>query len=289
VPPSPSAAEPVVVFPELTLSGYPPEDLLLRPSLGPARGDCLPGTSSRPVPPTAWVVVGYPLARDGRLYNCAGCAPRRRVIAEYRKRELPNYQVFDEKRYFSAGDAPCVVDIQGRPRRAEYLRGYLGDGTRRRARHAAGAELLINLNASPYHRGKQDERLQLVCRRAVDNALAIVYVNQVGGQDELVFDGGSFAVDADGLRVGAPRFEEAATWCEVACEEGAAAARISAGELAAPLPEIGRHLAALVIGVRDYVNKNGFPGVVLGLSGGVDSALTLAVAVDALGRSASRP
>jgi NAD+ synthase (glutamine-hydrolysing) len=273
--------EPVVVFPELTLSGYPPEDLLLRPSIGGRVAAALELLLAQ-LPPTAWVVVGYPLARDGRLYNAAGVLHDGRVIAEYCKRELPNYQVFDEKRYFSAGDAPCVVDIGGVPVGLSICEDIWAELPAASAAQA-GAKVLLNLNASPYHRGKQDERVELVCRRAVDNALAIVYVNQVGGQDELVFDGGSFAVDADGLRVGAPRFEEAATWCEVACEEGAAAARISAGELAAPLPEIAATWRALVIGVRDYVNKNGFPGVVLGLSGGVDSALTLAVAVDALG------
>jgi NAD+ synthase (glutamine-hydrolysing) len=124
------------------------------------------------LPPTAWVVVGYPLARDGRLYNAAGVLHDGRVIAEYCKRELPNYQVFDEKRYFSAGDAPCVVDIRGVPSALSICEDIWAELPAPRPRHRPAQRLLLNLNASPYHRGKQDERVELVCRRAVEQRAA---------------------------------------------------------------------------------------------------------------------
>jgi NAD+ synthase (glutamine-hydrolysing) len=151
--------EPVVVFPELTLSGYPPEDLLLRPSLSRRVDSCLEELLEA-LPSAAWVILGYPVERESRLYNCAGVLHGGRLVAEYRKRELPNYQVFDEKRYFAAGRRPALWRSRA-TRGSDDLRGHLGAGTHGGAA-AAGAELLINLNASPYHRGKQNERLELV-------------------------------------------------------------------------------------------------------------------------------
>ncbi|WOJ93469.1 NAD+ synthase [Congregibacter variabilis] len=271
---------PVVVFPELTLSGYPPEDLLLRPALCQRVSDALERLC-KDLPLGAWVIVGYPIRRDGVLYNCAGVIHQGEIQAEYRKCELPNYQVFDEKRYFTAGTEPCVLEIQGVQVGLSICEDIWVPGPTAAAA-AAGAELLINLNASPFHRGKQLQRLELVSGRARENKLAVVYVNQVGGQDELVFDGGSFAMNSDGsVAVQAPRFDTAATWCEYlnAASQRAFATLVSEE----PLSELAAIWQALVLGMRDYVNKNGFPSVVLGLSGGVDSALTLAVAVDALG------
>ncbi|EED31044.1 NAD+ synthetase [gamma proteobacterium NOR5-3] len=271
---------PIVVFPELTLSGYPPEDLLLRPALCKRVSDALERLCSD-LPGSAWVIVGYPIRREGALYNCAGVIHQGELVAEYRKCELPNYQVFDEKRYFTAGSQPCVLDIEGVRVGLSICEDIWVPGPTA-ATAAAGAQLLINLNASPYHRGKQQQRLELVSQRCKDNKLAVVYVNQVGGQDELVFDGGSFAMNPEGsVAVQAPRFQNATTWCEYSGEAGAGALRTSSIE--PPLDELAAIWQALVLGMRDYVNKNGFPGVVLGLSGGVDSALTLAVAVDALG------
>ena len=270
----------VVVFPELTLSGYPPEDLLLRSSIGLRVEQSLEQLTAA-MQGDAYAIVGYPRREDGKLYNVAGVLHRGELIAEYRKQCLPNYQVFDEKRYFTAGDAPCVVDIHGVRVGLTICEDIWEDAPTQQVADA-GADLLLNINSSPYHRGKRDERWELVAGRARDAGMPIVYVNQVGGQDELVFDGGSFVVDATGSVAGAaPNFEEGEYW--VAAGFGDGAATLTGLSVAEPLEELEATWRALVLGVRDYVNKNGFPGVVLGLSGGVDSALTLAVAVEALG------
>ncbi len=270
----------VLVFPELTLSGYPPEDLLLRPSIEHRVQQSLDRILSAMSGP-AYAVIGYPRRKNGVLYNAAGVLHRGAIIAEYHKQELPNYQVFDEKRYFKAGMEPCVVDIAGVRVGLSICEDIWEEGSTLQAA-AAGAQLLININSSPYHRGKRAERWELVSQRARSSNLPIVYVNQVGGQDELVFDGGSFAVSADGKVVAAaPNFEEGEYWLQA--EFGSGAPVISGLSIAPPQEEIAATWHALVLGVRDYVNKNGFRGVVLGLSGGIDSALTLAVAVEALG------
>ena len=271
---------PVVVFPELTLSGYPPEDLLLRPSIELRVSQSLDKICAA-MSGSAYAVVGYPRRDNGILYNAAGVLHRGKLVAEYRKQCLPNYQVFDEKRYFSTGSAPCVVDIEGVQVGLSICEDIWEDAPTAQAA-AAGAELLLNINSSPYHRGKSGERWDLVATRAQRAALPIVYVNQVGGQDELVFDGGSFAVTADGTVAGAaPNFEEGEYWLQLEC--GGGPANISGLKVYPPLDELESTWRALVLGVRDYVNKNRFRGVVLGLSGGIDSALTLAVAVEALG------
>jgi len=271
--------EAIVVFPELTLTGYPPEDLLLRPSVGEHTGLTLAELCTS-LPPTLHVIVGYPRLSSGGLYNAAGVIHQGQLIAEYYKHCLPNYQVFDEKRYFTAGHEPCVVDILGIPMGITICEDIWDPIPARRAA-AAGAQVLINLNASPFHQGKRQERQSLVADRARENKLAIIYVNQVGAQDELVFDGGSFAVNASGeVAAVAPDFVESALSVEV---ENRVTPTIVPQSLPSPLDDLAAVWQALVVGVRDYVNKNGFPSVVLGLSGGIDSAVTLAVAVDALG------
>ncbi|WP_439100685.1 NAD+ synthase [Congregibacter sp.] len=273
-------ASPVIVFPELTLSGYPPEDLLLRPALC-KRVNYAIERLCRELPAEAWVILGYPVRRAGLLYNCAGVFNGGELKTEYWKNELPNYQVFDEKRYFTAGSEPCVLEIQGTQVGLSICEDIWVPGPSAAAA-SAGAELLINLNASPFHKGKQQQRLDLLATRCRDNGLAAVYVNQVGGQDELVFDGGSFAMTSQGkLAAQSSRFETALNWCEFTADASSPSFR--EGVITRPLDELAAVWQALVLGMRDYVNKNGFPGVVLGLSGGVDSALTLAVAVDALG------
>ncbi|MAT92345.1 MAG: NAD+ synthase [Halioglobus sp.] len=270
-------AAPVVVFPELTLSGYPPEDLLLRPSIALRVQQSLDRILA--AVGDAWVVLGYPRMRDDGLHNVAAVLHRGEIVAEYSKQCLPNYQVFDEKRYFVPGGAPCVVQIQGVPVGLSICEDIWEEGPAASAA-AAGAELLININSSPYHRGKRQERWDLVSGRARQTGMAIVYVNQVGGQDELVFDGGSFAVNPDGaVSAAVPNFEEGLYWLRYA----AAGRRLEGLAVSPPMDELEATWRALVLGVRDYVDKNGFRGVVLGLSGGVDSALTLAVAVAALG------
>lgn len=273
---------PVVVFPELTLSGYPPEDLLLRPSIE-LRVDKSLAAICAAVVGDSYAIVGYPRKHGDALYNVAGVIHQGKLIAEYRKQCLPNYQVFDEKRYFCAGTEPCVIDIGGVQVGLSVCEDIWEEGPSAQAA-AAGAELLININSSPYHRGKHDERREMVARRAVAHGFPIVYVNQVGGQDELVFDGGSFAIAANGtVCATAPSFEEGEYW--LALEGKGLPYSISGPPMSPVMSELESTWNALVLGVRDYVNKNRFSGVVLGLSGGIDSALTLAVAVAALGAS----
>ena len=276
-----TSPEAVVVFPELTLTGYPPEDLLLRPSLQ-QDADAVLAQLCAELPPTLWVVVGYPRQRSDGLYNSAGVIHGGKIVAEYDKQSLPNYQVFDEKRYFQAGSGATVVDVKGVKVGITICEDIWEPDPIAGAR-AAGAQLLVNLNASPFHRGKPQERQAMVSERARANDLPVVYVNQVGGQDELVFDGGSFAVNRDGtVAVSAVDFEEALCWLEVDSADSDKLI-IRDGARAQTRDDVAAVWQALVLGVRDYVNKNGFPGVVLGLSGGIDSAVTLAVAVDALG------
>ena len=272
---------PVVVFPELTLSGYPPEDLLLRPSIG-LRVERALETIRSEMTGGAYAVIGYPRRIDGLLYNVAGVLHRGEILTEYRKQALPNYQVFDEKRYFTAGDQAGVVEIDGVRVGLSICEDIWEEAPTLKGA-AAGVQLLININSSPYHRGKRVERWDIVGKRARQAQCPVVYVNQVGGQDELVFDGGSFAVTADGtVAAAAPNFDEGEYALQLQFPSQGPAV-ISGQPVAPPLDELEATWRALVLGVRDYVNKNRFRGVVLGLSGGIDSALTLAVAVEALG------
>ncbi len=276
-----SCRDAVVVFPELTLTGYPPEDLLLRPSVE-QQAEAAIARLCAELPPEAWVIVGYPRKTAAGLFNAAGVFHGGELVAEYHKQVLPNYQVFDEVRYFQPGDAACVVSIDGINVGITICEDIWNPAPATRAADA-GAQLLININASPFHRGKWRERRQLLAERAQTHDFPIIYVNQVGGQDELVFDGGSFAVNPDGaIAVSAPEFEAGSWWVSVeASDDGVVS--VVATESTPELTDVAAVWQALVLGVRDYVNKNGFPGVVLGLSGGIDSAVTLAVAVDALG------
>jgi NAD+ synthase (glutamine-hydrolysing) len=268
----------LVVFPELTLTGYPPEDLLLRPEFV-ARTEAALAEICAEAQGIA-IVIGYPRAALGGLYNAAGLIADGRIVAEYAKQQLPNYSVFDEKRYFQPGSGPCVLEFKGVRIGLTVCEDIWEEGPARQAAEA-GAEMLININASPFHLGKAAEREALVARRAQAHALPIVYANLVGGQDELVFDGGSFVVDAEGQIVArAVCAAEATLVVDFVLHPRPHPLPGSC----APLPgEDAAIYASLVFGVRDYVRKNGFKGAVLGLSGGIDSALTLAVAVDALG------
>jgi NAD+ synthase (glutamine-hydrolysing) len=273
--------EPIMlVFPELTLTGYPPEDLLMRESLHDQIEVALQRLASE-LPSELYVVVGYPRRVDEQLFNAAGVIHGGVLVGEYFKQRLPNYQVFDEKRYFAEGMEACVVDVAG----IKVGITICEDIWHKEPADAAanlGAEFLINLNASPFHRGKHKERWRVLAQRATEQNIPMVYVNQVGGQDELVFDGGSFAVNANGeLAMVAPDFEEGTY--ELSVLRTVRGVEISQGVAASALSDTAAVWQALVLGVRDYVEKNGFPGVVLGLSGGIDSAVTLAVAVDALG------
>ncbi|MGO1344737.1 nitrilase-related carbon-nitrogen hydrolase, partial [Chromohalobacter japonicus] len=270
----------VVVFPELFLTGYPPEDLLLRESME-TRLEEARATMARKVSRDVMVVIGYPGRRDGRLHNLAGVLYNGEWLGEYAKQALPNYQVFDEQRYFTPGHSPLVVE-HGGAKLGILVCEDLWDGAPVTQSVEAGADILITLNASPYHRDKPLERERLFARRAQSAARPLVYLNQIGGQDELVFDGGSLVLDAQGeVAVRAPFWEVGLMPVRFTDAQGAWAPE--AGECE-PLPASEESLyCALVTGLRDYVNKSGFQGVVLGLSGGIDSALSLAIAVDALG------
>ncbi len=270
----------LVVFPELTLTGCPPEDLLLRPSLGPRIEKALQEIKDAAI--NGVVVIGYPKLVAGRVFNMAGVISHGELIAEYAKQCLPNYQVFDEQRYFISGDQPCVVNIKGVPVALTICEDIWRAEPMAQAR-LAGAKLMLNLNASPFHSGKAEERVALLTQRVQEGNMPIIYVNQVGGQDELVFDGGSMVVGHDGelcARSAFYREDMAVVQLHVGADQSVGIPR----RTIAPVPtKLESVYEALVLGVRDYVDKNGFKGVVLGLSGGIDSALTLAIAVDALG------
>ena len=270
-----AAGADVVLTPELALCGYPPEDLLLRPAFLDACAIELDALAAQVQGIT--VLVGYPSARGGGRYNAAAVIQDGRIVAHYFKHRLPNYEVFDEERYFEPGTEACVFELKGVKVGVNICADVWESGAADVARNA-GAELLLVLNASPFHMNKQQLRYEVLRERIADTGLPVAYCNLVGGQDELVFDGGSFALDKDGtLAWQGGMFVEELSILHFADglwqERGLPAAR----------PVEADVYEALVLGVRDYLGKNGFPGALIGLSGGVDSALTLAIAVDALG------
>ena len=269
----------LLITPELALTGYPPEDLLLRPAFIEAAAEALDQLrSTLAAYPGLAVVVGHPLKTPQGLHNAASVLRDGQTIASYAKHELPNNEVFDEVRYFIPGNAPCVFDIEGCAIGVIICEDAWHAGPASQAK-AAGAQLLISLNASPYHLHKENLRLEVLRKIIGATGLPLIYVNAVGGQDELVFDGGSFAFDANGLVATAmPQFESGIGL--VAIDQNG---EPELGLIAPSQSMESQAYAALVLGVRDYVHKNGFPGVIIGLSGGVDSALVLAIAVDALG------
>ncbi|MDO9177294.1 MAG: NAD+ synthase [Agitococcus sp.] len=266
----------IIVFPELCLTGYPPEDLLFRPSLTPRINDALASLADiRDIV----LVLGYPKVVQGQLYNIAGAWLNGQCLVEYAKQKLPNYQVFDEKRYFVEGQSASAFSYKNTCIALTVCEDIWHDEPVANAK-ALGAELILNLNASPFHINKQAERLSAVQQRACENQVAIAYVNLVGGQDELVFDGGSFVVNPSGEVVKEGLlFKEELTVIDF---DGKTKQFIRQDRAPALSVEASVY-QALVLGVRDYVQKSGFKGVVLGLSGGIDSGLVLAIAVDALG------
>jgi NAD+ synthase (glutamine-hydrolysing) len=269
----------LVLFPELSLSGYPPEDLLFHKGLRRQVTAALERVRTQ-VQGIA-VMVGYPDYAPEGIYNAAALLRDGEMLANYHKQELPNYRVFDEKRYFQHGRDTRIVEIKG-IRVALLICEDIWEPAPARAAKDQGAQLLVVINGSPYSLGYQSRREDIVRRRALETGLPIVYLNLLGGQDELVFDGGSFVMNAAGEVVQrAPAFREGLFAADIDLVDGAAVPR--PGQLE-PLPSQEASVyGALVLGVRDYVTKHRFPGVVLGLSGGIDSALTLAIAVDALG------
>ena len=270
----------LIVFPELTLTGYPPEDLLLRPGLTKRVEKGLVKLKNK-LNGVA-VLVGHTSGIAGQeLYNAASLIADGECLGTYFKHHLPNYSVFDEKRYFVEGKEACVIDYKGIKFGITICEDIWFTEPASQAADL-GAEIILNLNASPFRQGKWQLREAELKQRVLETGLPIVYVNQVGGQDELVFDGCSFALSTTGEKVvRAPAWQTSLHPMKLIRDTDDSL--ILQGEMAEKETEIAMVYHALVTGLGDYVNKNNFPRVVIGLSGGIDSALTLALAVDALG------
>ncbi len=282
-----AAGADVVCFPELAITGYPPEDLTLRPEFVRDNLEALDELARRTAEGCA-VLTGFIDRSERGIHNAAALLRSGSVAAKYRKMKLPNYGVFDERRYFEPGRLGCTVEIGGvriglsvcedawtpGPPFDEYGRGR--------------AKVILNINGSPYHRGKTSERLDVCAARARETGSWIVYVNAIGGQDELVFDGGSMLVNPDGELVHrATAFTEDLLVVELQDIRGRATWAVATGRVRDPWPEGPEEVyRALALGLRDYVRKNGFHEVVLGLSGGIDSAIVATLAADALGAEA---
>ena len=265
----------IIVFPELSITGYPAEDLLLRSDFISAANNAIYQLGDR-VADIA-MVVGFPEQDGDALYNSAVVLHQGVILACYRKQALPNYGVFDEQRYFTPGHQPCVFEFNGTFIGLTICEDVWKSGIIE-ASQQAGAELLLTLNASPFNSGKIHQREAIICQQVHAAKIPLVYVNQVGGQDELIFDGASFVVDAQGEIVfRAEEFKEQISVIEF---EGSTPIKAQCAPL---YNEISSEYQALVLGIKDYVRKNGFQGALLGLSGGIDSAVVLALAVDALG------
>jgi NAD+ synthase (glutamine-hydrolysing) len=265
----------VIVFPELVITGYPPEDLLFRREFVENANNMLYELAN--IAPEIAIVVGFPEFDGEKIYNSAAVLAGGSVLAIYRKQKLPNYGVFDEQRYFIAGEKPCVFEFKGQFFGLTICED-IWHSEIVQATKDAGAEILLSLNASPFHVGKMQQREALIRSHVKAAQLPIVYVNMVGGQDELVFDGNSFVMNPNG---------EIVFHAEEFVEEIGVVDIDNLVNLSTCSPPKGGEVAsiykALVLGVKDYVHKNGFKGAILGISGGIDSALVLALAVDALG------
>ena len=274
-----AAGADIVVTPELSLVGYPPEDLLLRRSFYAKSQAALRALADSLADLKGLhVIVGHPLSNgDEQQFNAASVLCGGQVVATYRKHALPNYTVFDEKRYFTPADDVCTFDVKGTRFAINICEDTWFAAMPRKAREQ-GAQVLLVPNASPYHMNKQHLRVDTMREHVSSQGMALVYANLVGAQDELVIDGSSFVLDADG-KVCAQMASFDEDFALVTFDDG----QPQSLPLPEPLSIEAQVYSALVLGVRDYVGKNGFPGAVIGLSGGVDSALTLAIAVDALG------
>ena len=278
----------LLVTPELALCGYAAEDLLLRASFQQASDEALQRIVAATADlPGLKLLLGHTQAVPGTVHrhNTASLLADGRVLSTYVKQALPNYGVFDELRYFTPQHQSCVIEVNG-IRAGVLICEDAWVQAPALAAKQAGAQMLIVLNASPYHLGKQAEREAVLAQRALETGLPVVYAHMVGGQDELVFDGSSFALDAQGaVMVRAPSFETALVTVAARHVSG----HVQLSGVVEPVQADNAYLwSALVLAVRDYVAKNGFPGALLGLSGGIDSALVLAIAVDALGRDKVR-
>ena len=270
----------IFVFTEMFLTGYPPEDLILRDDLLDASYQAVEKLCD--VKPESFIVIGYPKKEGDSIFNCAGVLRNKSVITEYKKQELPNYEVFDEKRYFKPGKGPGIFEVNGLRVGLSVCEDIWHENVIKQL-HEKKTDLILNINASPFHLDKIKERKALISGHAIDYSLPIVYANQVGGQDELVFDGTSMAMDGDGQQIlQLEKFKEDYKIVNfISDQEG----KLSS-EKREEIPEdkeLEEVYKALVLGAKDYIQKNNFPGVLIGSSGGIDSALTAAIAADAIG------
>ena len=270
----------IFLFTEMFLTGYPPEDIILRDDLLDASYQAVEKLCD--VKPESFIVIGYPKKEGDSIFNCAGVLRNKSLITEYKKQELPNYEVFDEKRYFQPGKGPGIFEVNGLRVGLSVCEDIWHENVIKQL-HEKKTDLILNINASPFHLDKIKERKALISGHAIDYSLPIVYANQVGGQDELVFDGTSMAMDGDGQQIlQLEKFKEDYKIVNfISDQEG----KLSS-EKREEIPEdkeLEEVYKALVLGAKDYIQKNNFPGVLIGSSGGIDSALTAAIAADAIG------
>ena len=270
----------IFLFTEMFITGYPPEDLILRDDLLHQAYDAIQELSHEK--PESFIVIGYPKKEGDSVFNCAGVLRNNSIITEYKKQELPNYEVFDEKRYFQPGNSAGIFEVNGLRIALSVCEDIWHEKVINQA-HESKANLILNLNASPFHLEKINERKKLISNQASKYSLPIVYANQVGGQDELVFDGTSMVMSELGTQVmQLAKFETDQKIAEFICEDGSNLKAINHEDI----PEedyLADVYQALVLGAKDYILKNNFPGALIGSSGGIDSALTAAIAADALG------
>ena len=269
----------IVIFSEMFLTGYPPEDLLLRNDLYQSLDLTLKELAKHY--PELHIVIGYPRKKNKKIFNAAGHIYQGEIKAEYFKQELPNYKEFDEKRYFSPGKGPGLITVKDKVFALTICEDIWYTKAIRQATRR-GAELILNLNASPFHRHKLEERKSLLRKQAKKFSVPIIYVNQVGGQDELVFDGSSLVVSpGSGVDFQLPSFQTATGILNFEMKDGVFKL-INRSEVS-EVSDLKNLYDAIVLGTRDYIEKNGFSGALIGSSGGIDSALTATIAVDALG------
>ncbi|MEC8314567.1 MAG: NAD+ synthase [Pseudomonadota bacterium] len=269
----------IFLLTEMFITGYPPEDLILRDDLLDQSYEAIHKLTE--IKPESFIVIGYPKKEGESIYNCAGVLRNHSIITEYKKQELPNYEVFDEKRYFVSGSSPGIFEVNGLRVALSVCEDIWHEKVVKQAQEN-GANLMLNINASPFHLRKIEDRKRLISSHAAKYELPIIYANQVGGQDELVFDGTSMAMDRNGKQVlQLDKFKSDSRIISFVENDDVL---IAEGEMVIPEDnELEEVYQALVIGAKDYIEKNKFPGVIIGSSGGIDSALTAAIAADAIG------
>ena len=277
---SKDAVPDIFLFSEMFITGYPPEDLILRDDLLLEAYEAINTLSKEK--PESFIVIGYPKKEGESVFNCAGVLRNNSIITEYKKQELPNYEVFDEKRYFEPGTSAGVFEVNGFRVGLSVCEDIWHEKVIKQL-YEKKSDLVLNINASPFHLDKIKERRNLISRHSSYYSLPIVYANQVGGQDELVFDGTSMAMDSDGKQIiQLEKFKEDHKIINFIPQKDGSL-KSDKQETIPDDEELADVYKALVLGAKDYINKNRFPGVLIGSSGGIDSALTAAIAADAVG------